>query len=943
MASNDDPADVTGPRERAEQSFRTVAEPLSTMRTDPGKAARTPVDRDEPDLPPLDDESLKIVEKFEAAWEGERPELRQYFDRHPERPIRLLLELAVIDLENRIRRGEPAVPEEYFSSFPQIASTPSCVRELQRVADNRKWTTEVPVSRVGDYEIIAPIGDASGMGVVYKARHTKLDRLVAIKMPIRGGSDVARFRAEAKAAAQLEHPGIVPIFDVGEENGRPYFAMGLVQGGSLARRVTRQGPLSPRDAAALVRAVAEAVHYAHERGVIHRDLKPANILLTQDGAPKLTDFGIAKRMESASDLTREGQILGTPSYMPPEQADPAQAKREGAAIDATSDVYSLGGVLYFTLTGHPPFLAGTHQATLRMASEAEPVPPRRLNPQIDRDLETITLKCLEKGQHQRYASAADLAADLGRFLAGEPIRARPVSPLERTVNPSGDAAPGRHPMDADGVREITELSAERARELVALELPDLSLDSLATMTPEVAGILTTHEGGLSLKGLRRLGDDVAAALSRHAGALSLDGLETLTPTAAERLAAHESFLYLDGITSLSDAAAAALSRHSGPLLSLAALSEISPDAARSLSRHRGRVEIGRLAILPSAAWARDALRRHGGQLDHVKSLSREAAWELASHEGPLSLNGLESAADEVIVELSRHSGRLSLKGLRVLSPRAARKLLQHKGGLVVGDLQSLHDTSWTKATLRKHGGHLEHVTELAPEAAVALAAHEGPLSLDGLADPAEPVLAALVPHTHALSLRGIGRLTPATAAVLARHAGCALSLDGLRTLDPEIATLLAQYKGNLSFNGVTALDPDVASRLASHGLGLSFEGLTAISPETADALVPHTGMLFLDGLVAVPVDAARSLARYEGVMLSLGRLQDLPDDVAAALAAYRGVLSLTGVRTLSEASARLMAARSARVVLTGLAPLAPATEAVLRASDVVELGSPHRA
>lgn len=438
MSSNDGPADFSGSWNGAQQSFRTVAEPAGadpafTMRTDPGRAARVTVDRDAPELPLLDEASLAIIEEFEQAWESGRPDLRQYFDSHPERPIALLLELAAIDLENRIRRGEPAVPEEYFSSFPQIASAPSCVRELQRVANRRKWSAEMPPSRVGHYEIIAPIGDASGMGAVYKARDTKLDRLVALKMPLRGGSDVERFRVEAEAAAQLEHPGIVQIFEVGEESGRPYFAMALVNGGSLAKRVARQGPLSPRDAAAMARAVAEAVHYAHERRVIHRDLKPANILLTKDGLPKVTDFGLAKRLESASDLTREGQVLGTPSYMPPEQADPVQAKRDGAAIDATSDVYSLGGVLYFALTGHPPFLAGTVQATLRMVSDVEPVAPRRLNPQIDRDLETITLKCLEKRQPHRYASAADLAADLQRFLSGEPIIARPASPVERVI------------------------------------------------------------------------------------------------------------------------------------------------------------------------------------------------------------------------------------------------------------------------------------------------------------------------------------------------------------------------------------------------------------------------------------------------------------------------------------------------------------------------------
>jgi len=431
-SSNDSPVNASE-SDGAQPSYRTIADPAGmrpafTLRTDPGRAARATIDADEPDLPPLDDLSLSIIEEFEIAWESGRPDIRRHFESHPEQPLRLLLELAAIDLENRIRRGEPAIAEDYFGTFPQIASAPSCVRELQRVARHRGWPAALPESRVGEYEIIAPIGDASGMGVVYKARHTQLDRLVALKMPLRGNGDVERFRAEAEAAAQLDHPGIVQIFDVGEDNGRPYFAMALVQGGSLAKRVSRQGPLAPRDAAIMARAVAEAIEYAHSRGVIHRDLKPANILLTQAGSPKVTDFGLAKRLETASNLTHTGQVLGTPSYMPPEQA-----RGDGASIGPKSDVYSLGGVLYHALTGRPPFLAGTVEATLRLVFEADPVAPRQLDPQIDLDLETITLKCLEKEPQHRYESAAALAADLGRFLDGEPILARPTSPIERVV------------------------------------------------------------------------------------------------------------------------------------------------------------------------------------------------------------------------------------------------------------------------------------------------------------------------------------------------------------------------------------------------------------------------------------------------------------------------------------------------------------------------------
>jgi tetratricopeptide (TPR) repeat protein/tRNA A-37 threonylcarbamoyl transferase component Bud32 len=312
-----------------------------------------------------------------------------------------------------------AVPQEPLDTDP-LLTDPAAADAIPRVQ------IAGDAFRIGDYEVVGPIGEAGGMGVVYRARHTKLDRFVALKMPLRTDGDVVRFRAEAEAAAQLDHPGIVPIYEVGEERGRPYFSMALVEGGSLSKRVSREGPLRPRDAATLVQAVAEAVHYAHERGVIHRDLKPANILLSANGSPKVTDFGLAKRLETASDLTHTGQVLGTPSYMPPEQA-----RGDLAAIGPTSDVYALGGVLYHALTGRPPFLAATVEATLQLVFDSDPLPPRQLDPQIDRDLETIALKCLEKEPRHRYASAGAVAADLGRFLAGEPILARPTPPWER--------------------------------------------------------------------------------------------------------------------------------------------------------------------------------------------------------------------------------------------------------------------------------------------------------------------------------------------------------------------------------------------------------------------------------------------------------------------------------------------------------------------------------
>ena len=279
----------------------------------------------------------------------------------------------------------------------------------------------------GDYELLEEIA-RGGMGVVYKARQMSLNRPVALKMILAGQlaseNDVKRFYSEAEAAATLDHPNIVPIFEVGQHEGQHYFAMGYIDGPSLAAKLDAAGwPTS--EAARLVRQIADAIQYAHARGVIHRDLKPQNVLLGADGVPRITDFGLAKRSEDASNLTTTGQILGTPSYMSPEQA--AGKTRE---IGPLTDVYSLGAILYALLTGRPPFEGPDVISTISRVIFEEPTSPRRHNPQVDQDLETITLKCLAKDPAERYSSARELADDLDRFLRDEPIRARPVGSME---------------------------------------------------------------------------------------------------------------------------------------------------------------------------------------------------------------------------------------------------------------------------------------------------------------------------------------------------------------------------------------------------------------------------------------------------------------------------------------------------------------------------------
>jgi tetratricopeptide (TPR) repeat protein len=265
------------------------------------------------------------------------------------------------------------------------------------------------------------------MGVVYKARQVKLDRPVAVKV-ILGLHDadpgrLLRFRTEAQAMARLRHPHIVQVYEVGEQDGAPYFAMEYVDGGSLAQKLNG-APLPPRAAAGLVEAAARAMHYAHQQGVVHRDLKPSNVLLTADGAPKVTDFGLAKLLGEAGQ-TASGAVMGTPSYMPPEQAA-GQSAQSGPLVD----VYALGAILYECLTGRPPFRAATDLGTLAQVLRDDPVPPRRLAPATPRDLDSICLKCLDKSPGRRYATAGVLAEDLRRFLAGDPITARPVGALE---------------------------------------------------------------------------------------------------------------------------------------------------------------------------------------------------------------------------------------------------------------------------------------------------------------------------------------------------------------------------------------------------------------------------------------------------------------------------------------------------------------------------------
>ncbi|HWN24324.1 MAG TPA: serine/threonine-protein kinase, partial [Candidatus Sulfotelmatobacter sp.] len=294
--------------------------------------------------------------------------------------------------------------------------------DAARVSNNKTATPPAKIlGDFGDYRLLEEIG-RGGQGVVYRARQKSLNRTVALKViglgPWTTEANLKRFRREAEAAASLEHPGIVPIYEVGEREGSCYFSMKFVEGGQLDDVMKRES-MSMRQTAELIAKVARTVHYAHEHGILHRDIKPGNILLDAKGNPLLTDFGLARLVEAESTITRTLEMIGTPSYMAPEQA-----AGEHANISKTTDVYGLGAVLYQLLTGHPPFAGGTSYQTIRLLLDTEPRQPRLWNPKIDRELSTICLKCLEKDPKHRYSSALALADDLERWLRHEPIQAK---------------------------------------------------------------------------------------------------------------------------------------------------------------------------------------------------------------------------------------------------------------------------------------------------------------------------------------------------------------------------------------------------------------------------------------------------------------------------------------------------------------------------------------
>jgi len=378
----------------------------------------------------------RICERFESAWRsGARPRIEDYLDGDATDRAPLLHELVALEIELRQDEGEDPRAQEYLARFPDVPDVVRGMFNQTTATDPSPDRTETWISmrstprqssppsqgeRFGKYVLISEIA-RGGMGVVYRARDTELNREVAIKMILSGSLaselERERFRREAKLAANLDHRNIVPIHDVGEQDGFLYFTMRLVEGGSLTERVAAFAS-DPQAAGRLIVVLARAIHFANDKGFIHCDLKPSNILMDRDGVPQITDFGLARQAAADGSLTVSGAVMGTPSYMAPEQAS---GRRE--SIGPATDVYGLGSIFYELLTGRPPFRMPTMMETVFQALYNEPTPPHELRPDVPRGLESVCLKCLEKAPQDRYPSAEALADDLIRCLHGEPIDA----------------------------------------------------------------------------------------------------------------------------------------------------------------------------------------------------------------------------------------------------------------------------------------------------------------------------------------------------------------------------------------------------------------------------------------------------------------------------------------------------------------------------------------
>jgi serine/threonine-protein kinase len=402
------------------------------IRTSPPTHEEGAGDYGEDQEPPTEkEEKLAIVlaELTDRIIAGEMADLETACKEHPDlaNDLRHLWgAVLVTDTAGAIRDEMPGTRAPQLSLTSSLQDSSTNQKDEAQSGENEdswtKWRSLRLPTTIDDYDLLEEVG-RGGMGVVFRARQRSLDREVAVKMILRGrlasDADMKRFFAEASATASLEHPGIVPVYEVGDVEGRPFFSMKYIDGETLAQRVGSSGPLRAGEACELIINVAKAVGVAHSAGILHRDIKPSNILINANGQPMLTDFGLAKQVDAKVDLTRSGMLVGTPAYMSPEQAS---GQKTGVGI--SSDIYSLGCVLYYSLTGRAPFVADSAMELVMMVIEQEPTPPRRLRPSLDRDLEMIVTRCLQKPSDLRYEDSDALIRDLKAYLADERVSAR---------------------------------------------------------------------------------------------------------------------------------------------------------------------------------------------------------------------------------------------------------------------------------------------------------------------------------------------------------------------------------------------------------------------------------------------------------------------------------------------------------------------------------------
>ena len=563
------------------------------------------MNRQDDDPDPRTERLHELIAEYLAQEEAGRPPDRDdLFARHPEFAAELELFFEGHDQLKRLGAPDATIPPTDVNE----QATEAWSVEAKAVAHGNGERVHPPGTRLryfGDYELLEEIA-RGGMGVVYKARQVTLNRVVALKMILAGHlaspDDVKRFHTEAEAAANLQHPNIVAIHEVGEHEGQHYFSMDYVEGRSLADLV-RANPPSAKQAAAYVRSIAQAIQYAHEQGTLHRDLKPSNVLIDRHNQPRVTDFGLARRIEGGSDLTNTGQILGTPSYMPPEQA----AGNRGQ-VGPASDVYSLGAILYELVAGRPPFRAETPLETLLQVLGQEPVAPRLLNPKLPRDLETICLKCLRKEQAKRYLSASELAADLGRFLAGEAILARRIGVGERAVK-----------------------WAKRRPAVAAM----IGVTVLALLGSGVA--ITTHRAAESKRRAETLAESVIVAPA-EAMPYALATLRPLGPLALKRLRGHVEFANADRLGQLHAAYALADLGQAPERFLLDAVTTAPDRECRNLVTALEHVKV---SALPEIA------RRAGEISDHVAKV-RYAIIALHLGDPTLAMDALAVRSDPIL-------------------------------------------------------------------------------------------------------------------------------------------------------------------------------------------------------------------------------------------------------------------------------------------------------